>query len=293
MRKIEAVSNKLRAYYKLTKPGIIQGNLLMCFAGFMLAANGHLPVGRLLATLFGTALIIGAACVVNNCLDRGIDAKMVRTSQRATATGAISLRAAGLYALIMGALGLYLLLSFVNLRTALVGVGGLLAYTVLYSYAKRRSSHGTLVGTISGATPPVAGYVAITNRFDSTALLLFVVMVCWQMPHFYGIALYRQKDYQAAGIPVLPIVKGAYRTKLEIMIYSGLFIVSCLLLSTVGRASYLFAASMLVLGVSWLQRGWHGFNSQNNSAWGRSMFLFSLIVLLAMAVILSLNAWLP
>jgi len=265
----------------------------MCFAGFMLAANGHISVGRLGVTLVGTALIIGSACVVNNCLDRAIDQKMARTKRRATVTGQIGVPQALIYAATLGVGGIYLLLAYINWRTAAIGLVGFIAYTLVYGYAKRHSHHGTLVGTISGATPPVAGYVAVINHFDTTALLLFLIMVCWQMPHFYGIALYRQKDYQAAGLPLLPIVKGTHRTKFEIMIYTALFIVTGVLLGTIGHASYIFAVVVLLLGSAWLQRGLQGFNAPDDVAWGRSMFLFSLIVLLAMAGVLSLNSWLP
>lgn len=280
-------------YYQLTKPGIIRGNLLTCAAGFLLAADGHVSFGLLGITLLGTALIIAAACVVNNILDRDIDRLMTRTKQRALVIGVIRVRFALVYAAVLATLGLALHIIFVNVLTAVVGLVGFLAYTVLYSYAKRRSTHGTLVGTISGATPPVAGYTAVTGRLDLGALLLFLILVFWQMPHFYAIAMYRAKEYKKAKLPVLPVVKGMYRTKLEIVVYIVGFAVASLLLSTFGYTGYTFALVALLLGTVWLKKGLSGFARSDDAVWGKQMFILSLVVLLATSGTLALSPWLP
>jgi len=177
----------------MTKPGIVQGNLLTCAAGFLLASEWHNHWARLAFTLAGTGLVIASACVFNNYLDREIDAKMDRTRHRALVNKIVPTRSALLYGMGLGLLGEWLLFTRVNALTAWIGLFGFAAYVFLYSWAKRRSPWGTLVGTVSGSTPPVAGYVAITNQLDATAIGLFVLMVCWQMAHFYSIAIYRQK----------------------------------------------------------------------------------------------------
>lgn len=282
-----------RNYYQLTKPGIIKGNLLTCAAGFLLAADGHVSFGLLGITLLGTALIIASACVVNNVIDRDIDRLMERTRQRALATGAVRIRFALLYAVALAAAGFALHLAFVNVLTAAVGLVGFLAYTILYSYAKRYSVHGTLAGTISGATPPVAGYTAVTGRLDVGALLLFLILVFWQMPHFYAIAMYRAEEYKKAKLPVLPLVKGMKRTKIEIVVYIVGFAVASLLLSALGYTGYTFAAVALLLGGVWLKKGLDGFARSDDAVWGKQMFLFSLVVLLATSSILALSPWLP
>jgi protoheme IX farnesyltransferase len=164
---------------------------------------------------------------------------------------------------------------------------------VLYGFAKRKSVHGTLVGTLPGSASLVAGYTAVTGKLDVGALLLFLIMVAWQMAHFYSIALYRQKDYKNAGIPVLPVVKGAKRTKLEILLYTFLFVIFVTLLSVNRYSGLVFLLVMAPLGLYWLWRGLQGFNVKKDDKWGRQMFGFSLIVLLTLSVMLSFGSVLP
>ncbi|MDE2589744.1 MAG: heme o synthase, partial [Patescibacteria group bacterium] len=202
-RQVQAI----KTYYLLTKPGIIYGNTITTVAGFLLASQGKIYFGLFMATLFGVSFVIASACVINNYLDRKIDKKMARTQKRALVTHAISPSHALVFATILGILGFLDLVVFTNGITFMIGLIGYIDYIVLYGLSKRKSIYGTLVGSISGATPIAAGYTAVTNRFDIAALLLFLIMVFWQMPHFYAIAIYRLKDYVAAGIPVLPAKK--------------------------------------------------------------------------------------
>lgn len=264
----------------------------MTTAGFLLAADGKPNLKLLLFLLVGTSVIIGSACVVNNILDRKIDALMSRTKKRALVTGSIKPMQAIVFAVSLGLIGFGTLVFLVNTLTALVGLTGYLAYTVLYSLAKRRTVHGTLIGTISGATPPVAGYTAVTDRLDTTALLLFMLLVFWQMPHFYAIAMYRAKEYNRAKLPVLPLVKGSRRAKLETSIYIALFTATCIFLTTLGTASKVFAILMVLAGFAWLLRGWSN-NNLPAEEWGKQMFLFSLVVLVLSSSLLAASPWLP
>lgn len=285
----------LKQYYWLTKPGIIYGNVINTLAGFFLASavawsfDGWL----LVATVVGTSLVIGSGCVFNNYLDRSIDKKMARTKKRALPTGKISVRNALIFGAILGFIGFATLALFVNWLVVAIGAIGYIDYIVLYGYAKRKSVHGTLVGSISGSMPPVAGYCAVTGNFDMGALLLFLLLTAWQMPHFYSIAMYRHKDYKAAGIPVLPVVKGMYHTKIQILAYIVLFTASTLLLSVFGYTGYVYFAVMALLGLAWLRLAIKGFKAANDEAWARKMFGFSLVVTLTVAVMLPLGALLP
>jgi protoheme IX farnesyltransferase len=279
-----------RKYYVLTKPGIIYGNVLTALAGFLLAAHWHIPVGLLLATLAGTSLVIASGCVFNNYLDRGIDNKMKRTQQRALVQGTVSGRSALIYATVLGILGFALILLFANVRVALVGLVGFIDYVVLYGYTKRQSVHGTIVGSISGAASVVAGYVAVTNRFDIGALLVFLLLVAWQMPHFYAIALYRSKDYGAAGIPVMPLKKGLAHTKTEIFVYIGLFVIVNILLTVYGYTGYVYLVVMTCISALWLAIGVRQpFSSSTAVVWGKQMFLYSLIVIVVLSFMLSVG----
>lgn len=284
---------KIQTYYYMTKPGIIQGNLLMVAAGYLLASAFHIHFLSLVGVLVGTALTIGASCVLNNYIDRGIDKKMVRTKKRALVQGIISTKNALVFAAVLAVAGSLTLLFYTNLRTLAVGWLGIFFYVVMYSIFKRKSVHGTLVGSVSGALPPVAGYVAFTNRFDLGALLLFLIMTAWQMTHFYAIAIYRQADYKAAGLPVLPVARGTHQTKVQMLVYCLLFIAATSLLTIYDYTGYTYLAVTVLLGLWWLRACLQGFKAKDDFAWARSIFRKSLIILLVLSVMISLGPILP
>lgn len=261
----------------------------------MLAAGlkGEFAPGRFIAFIVGTSLVIACGCVINNYIDRGLDRHMARTKHRALVSGKIPSVNAVVYGVALGLIGFWLLLAFTNRLTAGLGALGLFFYLVMYSFWKRRSWLGTAVGSVSGATPITAGYTAVTGRVDSAAVILFLTMVCWQMPHFYAIAMYRLKDYRAAGLPVLPVKYGFRRTKIELLIYVAAFTAMAAMLTIRHYTGYIYMAVMLTLGLYWLQEGIAGFGAADETKWARRMFFLSLIALLVFCVSLSLGALLP
>lgn len=282
-------------YYRLTKPGIVYSNALATVAGFFLAyaQDGRFNLAVFFGVTVGTAFVIASACVLNNYIDRDIDKKMKRTSKRATAAGKISRSAALSYAALLGLVGFIVLVSLTNILTVLLGFFAYIAYIALYGIGKRTTVHGTLIGAISGGLPPVAGYTALTNRLDMAALLLFLVLVTWQMPHFYAIAMRRKNDYAAAGIPVLPVVKGLRATKIQIVWYVALFIIVNSLFTAFGYTGYIYFFVMTAVGMIWLSKGIRGFVSETDEKWALRMFLFSLVVLLTLCVMLAVGGLLP
>jgi protoheme IX farnesyltransferase len=283
----------LKQYYILVKPGIVYGNAIACVGGYLLAAKNHIDSVTFASVFFGTALIIACGCVYNNYLDRGIDKKMSRTNKRPLVSGAISNRAALLFGTVLGLAGFSLLISGTNTVTVLLGVIGLVAYVILYGWSKRHSVHGTLVGTISGATPPVAGYTAVTGHFDLGAALIFLILVLWQMPHFFAIGIFRRADYKAAGLPILPVVKGNAVTKKQILAYIVAFICAVFLFKVTGYAGYTFLAVMAALGFAWFWTGLRTYNLLDDTTWARKMFFISLLLIIALPVMMSVNAFLP
>jgi heme o synthase len=284
---------RLRAYYYLTKPGIIQGNSMAALAGFLFASGRSIHWLLLAESLAGIALVIASACVYNNYIDRGIDAKMARTKRRALVKGSISGRSALIYATVLGTAGFGLLAYFTTVPTVALGIIGFVDYIVFYGISKRHSTLGTLVGSISGAVPPAAGYTAVTGHFDTAALLLFLVMVFWQMPHFFGIAMYRHDDYRDAGMPVLPVAKGMNTAKLQTLAYMAAFTVAVPLLTLLGYAGITYAVVSLLLGICWLWRGVRNLKTADDRQWGRHTFLFSLLVLTGWCAALGADPWLP
>jgi protoheme IX farnesyltransferase len=247
----------------------------------------------LLAVASGTALGIASACVFNNYIDRDIDKKMQRTRKRALVSGAISGTSALIYGVALGTLGFTILVLFTNLLVVTTGLIGVVFYLIFYGLAKRTTSLSTVVGSIPGATPPVAGYLAVTNHLDSGALLLFLIMAIWQMPHFYSIAVFRLKDYAAAGLPVLPVKKGVRAAKLYIILYIAAYLVTIPWLTILGYTGYSYLVVMSILGSVWLVKALGGFRTNDNVRWARRLFGFSLIVLLAFSVMISAQMVLP
>ncbi len=157
----------LKHFIQITKPGIIFGNVLSVAGGFFLASKGNIDFSVFLAAVIGTSLVVASGCVFNNCIDRDIDQRMERTRNRVLVQGLVSLKLALLYATVLGIAGVGLLYTKANPLAALFAVIGFVIYVGFYSlYLKRKSVHGTLVGSLSGAMPPVIGYCAVSNSFD-------------------------------------------------------------------------------------------------------------------------------
>lgn len=269
-------------YYLITKPGIVMGNLVTLFAGFLLASRGGIDWKLLFVTLLALSCIVACACVLNNILDRDLDRKMSRTKERPLVQGKIKTWQALVFALFLGLLGNALFYFGTNLLTTLLANLGLFIYIVLYTLWKGSTIYGTAIGSIAGALPPVIGYTAVKNEIDLGALLLFFALILWQMPHFFSIAIYRFDDYSRAKIPVLPIEKGMLRTKVHMTLYIiGFIVVSALL-----PMNHLLIGAV---GLAWLALCVAGFNCGDDHLWGRRMFRVSLLVINTLCLGIYLN----
>jgi protoheme IX farnesyltransferase len=284
----------LKHFIQITKPGIIFGNVLSVAGGFFLASKGHIDFGLFLAAAIGTSLVVASGCVFNNCIDRDIDVKMERTKNRVLVQGLVSLKLALIYATLLGVVGVGLLYTKANPLAALFAVIGFAIYVGLYSlYLKRKSVHGTLVGSLSGAMPPVIGYVAVSNSFDLAALTLLVMFSLWQMPHSYAIAIFRFNDYLAASIPVLPVKRGIVVAKRHILIYILAFLVATLMLTLGGYAGFSYLAVAAAMGMYWLYMAWTGYKAVDDTVWARKLFVFSIFTITALSVMMSLDFQVP
>lgn len=266
-------------YYLITKPGIILGNLVTLAAGFLLASKGKVDLVLFLVTLAGLGLIMASACVFNNYIDRQIDQKMKRTRNRALVQGFISVRNALTFATILGIVGLVLLFLKTNLLAAFVASIGFFVYVILYSLWKSRTIYGTAIGSVAGAIPPVVGYCAVSNQVDAGACILFAMLVLWQMPHFFSVALFHFDDYVAADIPVLPVKKGMFRTKIHMVFYIFCFIISTIMLTVFNYTGQIYLIVTLFVGCIWFCLALKGFTSSNDQVWGQRMFRVSLFMI--------------
>jgi protoheme IX farnesyltransferase len=279
----------VKAHIILTKPGIILGNVITMAGGFALASRGHLDGWLFLVTLIGLSFVIASSCVFNNYIDRQMDAKMARTKNRPLATGVISNKNALIFGAILGIIGALILGVYTNFLTLLIALAGFVIYVFPYSLGKYRTSYATLIGSIAGAAPPLVGYTAVTGSLDLAALILFLIVVFWQMPHFYAIAIYRYHDYARASIPVLPVKKGMYTTKAHMVLYTIAFVITALLLTIFGYTGYVYLTATALVGFVWLWLCIQGFKARIDAQWARKVFLFSLIVITVLCITMSFD----
>ncbi|MCG8707125.1 protoheme IX farnesyltransferase [Brenneria sp. 4F2] len=282
-------------YLQVTKPGIIFGNLISVIGGFLLAAQGRIDYLLFLSTLFGVSLVVASGCVFNNVIDRDIDKKMERTKNRVMVKGLISLKVTLVYASLLGIGGFALLYIAANPLAMWLAVMGFVVYVGVYSlYMKRHSVYGTLIGSLSGAAPPVIGYCAVSNQFDAGALILLLIFSLWQMPHSYAIAIFRFKDYQAANIPVLPVVKGISVAKNHITLYILAFMIATLMLSLGGYAGYKYLVVAAAVSLWWLGMALSGYkNANDDRVWAKKLFIFSIVAITSLSVMMSVDSIAP
>ena len=284
----------LKKYLFLTKPGILFGNFVTTLGGYFLAAQGSVDFLLLLITLLGTTLVVASGCVVNNVIDQDIDQKMQRTQNRAMVKKSISVPVALVYSLVLGVIGFSILWFWVNAYAFLFAVIGFVVYVVFYSlWTKRTTIHQTVIGSISGASPPVIGYTAVSNEFDLAALLIFIGYALWQMPHSWAIAVYRFDDYKNAGIPILPVARSILRTKIESLIYVILFTITMNALFVYGYTNWLYLVILNALCIYWFYIGVLGFKAENDQLWAKRFFLFSVILITIISICFSFTSQAP
>ncbi|WP_432721811.1 heme o synthase [Jeongeupia wiesaeckerbachi] len=283
-----------KRYLQVVKPGIVMGNLISSTGGFLLAAHGQIDWSALLATLIGLSLVVAAGCAFNNCIDRDIDAKMARTQKRVLVSGAMSVRAAFAHGCVLALAGFGLLALWSNGVALACAAFGFVIYVGVYSlYMKRHSVWGTMVGSLSGAAPPVAAYCAARGQFDLGAAILLLMFCLWQMPHSYAIAIFRFDDYRAAGIPVLPVVRGIDEAKKQILLYIIAFALATTALAASGYvgAGYLLASCATSLW--WVAIALSGRKLDAGqpavSQWARQVFKCSVVTITVLSVAMAVD----
>ena len=279
----------IRAYYMLTKPGIIMGNLITTAAGFILASRGAFDGKLFLAALVSITFVIGSACLFNNYIDRKCDKRMARTQKRGFAAGTVDTTKALILGVLLLAIGLAVSALFINALVTVISFSGFCVYVLVYSNWKYRSANGTLVGSIAGALPPVIGYCSVSNRLDIGALALFATIVFWQMPHFYAIAIYRFDEYMAAAIPVLPVKKGVHSAKVHMLMHIILFFLAAYALVSFGYTGQAYLVSLIVLSAIWILYALKGLRAKDDIKWAKGMFRYSLIVVMTLSIMIALD----
>jgi len=242
--------DKVKAYVALTKPRIIELLLITTVPTMFVAKQGVPSLGLVLLTLLGGTLAAGGANAINMVIDRDIDRLMERTKKRPLVTGAMTPKAALVFALSLEVLAFVQLWLTVNLLSAVLAVSATAFYVFIYTmWLKRRSKQNIVIGGAAGAVPVLVGWAAVTNSLAWAPVLMFLVIFIWTPPHFWALAVRYRDDYAAADVPMLPVVASMERTAVEILVYTVVLVATTALLGAVAHLGAIYAVTALVLGL--------------------------------------------
>ncbi|MBM7692406.1 protoheme IX farnesyltransferase [Peribacillus deserti] len=281
-------------FLSVIKIGIVNSNIITAFTGIWLALHftgqGFLSnLDLVFLTIAGSAFVIAGSCALNNFIDIDIDPLMESKRERPTVTGRFSPKTVLFIGIVFLASGL-IMLAFTTFTAAVIGTFGAFAYVVIYSmWAKRKLVSNTIIGSFSGAVPPLIGWAAVDPDLSVLAWMLFLVMFIWQPPHFYALAMKRCEEYRAAGIPMLPVVKGFSATKRSMLLWVAALLPLPFFMLDLGISFVILAA---ILNIGWLTMALMGYRMKDDLKWAKLMFVYSLnyltILFVAMVIVTSI-----
>jgi heme o synthase len=288
-----SLRDTITAYVRLTKPRIIVLLLITTVPAMILAAQGMPPIGLMLATLVGGTVAAGSANAINMYLDRDIDEIMRRTRGRPLPAHAVTPDHALRFGFVLGAVS-YLYLSItVNVLAATLALSAIAFYVFVYTmWLKRATTQNIVIGGAAGAVPALVGWAAVTGSLAAPAWILFAIIFVWTPPHFWALSIRFQGDYAAAGVPMLPVVKGEDETRRQIFLYSLVLFGTTLLLYPVGNMGPIYLSTAIVLGGVFVYRAlrlWR--EPADDRAWG--VFKYSIVYLAALFGAVAMDALVP
>ncbi len=282
----------VRQYLELTKPRVVALIVFTAVIGMFLAVPGLPPWRAAIAGMAGIWLAAASAAALNHLIDQRIDRLMARTANRPLATGALTPLQVLVFALVLGALSMAILLAFVNTLTAALTFASLIGYAVVYTaYLKRATPQNIVIGGAAGAAPPVLGWVAVTGQVHPYALLLFLIIFIWTPPHFWALAIFRRDDYARAQVPMLPVTHGVTYTRWHVLFYTVLLIVITVLPWLTGMSGLFYLGGALVLGGAFLYYAIRLMNPPD-AFFPMRVFNYSIVYLMALFAFLLVDHWL-
>jgi heme o synthase len=247
--RVQRASASARAYFLLTKPRVIELLLVTTVPAMVLADGGVPPLGLLAAVLVGGGLAAGGANTINCWIERDRDQLMRRTQSRPLPAGDVEPVRALVFGLVLEVLAFGLLWATANLLAASLAIGATLFYVFVYTiWLKPRSPQNIVIGGAAGAVPVLVGWAAVTGSLAAPAWVLFAIVFFWTPPHFWALALRYRDDYAAAGIPMLPVVKGTATAARQIVVYSVIVVAVSLVLPFTITMSPLYPIAAVLLG---------------------------------------------
>lgn len=279
----------LRDMIALTKPRITL-MVLVTSAGGMWLAPGTLNLTSTAIMLLTTGMVVGAANTLNCYLERDSDRLMARTASRPLPDRRLEPSWALILGVLMGLFAVPTLTLAVNPVTGLLGFIALVSYVAIYTPMKQYTPAALFVGALPGALPPLMGWTAVTGRIDAPGLVLFGVLFFWQIPHFIAISIFRQEEYERAGLKVLPSVRGMRSAKVQSAVYAGALFVVSLMLVPYGLAGTLYLVAAVLLGAYFFGTALRGFWAKDADKWAKKLFVASLIYLTALFAAIIVDA---
>jgi protoheme IX farnesyltransferase len=288
-KEVGVVRQTISNYIDLMKPHVTVLLLGVTLAAMAIAEQGLPPLALIIPTLLGGAMAAGSANCINCYIDRDIDQIMGRTQRRSLPSGRVEPQQALIFGIILGIASFIVLFAFVNLLSAVLAFSAILFYVFVYTLGlKRTSTQNIVIGGAAGAVPVLVGWAAITNSLSLPPVMFFAIIFFWTPPHFWALSLLIQKDYEKAGIPMLPVVKGEAVTRQQILLYSVLLLALTLLLFALGIMGYFYLAGALLLGGGLVYLAIRLWLDQTKK-WARTLFWYSNMYLAAIFAIMVLD----
>ena len=242
-----------KSFFALTKPRVCALIVFTAIIGMFLATPGMVPYHILVFASIGIAFVSGAAAAFNCLIEEKIDALMARTRGRPLPLGQVSQKETIIFSSVLGGIGLFLLFFFVNPLTMWLTLLTFLGYAIIYTiFLKPATPMNIVIGGASGAMPPVLGWAAVANQVGPEALILFLIIFCWTPPHFWALALYRRKEYEKVGMPMLPVTHGEKYTRLQIVLYTIILIAVTMMPFSIGMTGLIYTIITTVLNAYFL-----------------------------------------
>ena len=278
---------KIADYLALCKLIVVAVMLITSLVGMLLASDSFPSLWTVAIGLTGIALVTSAGAAINHVMDEKIDSAMQRTKMRPLPQGKVSATQAMLFALIIGATGIYLLGAYINAITAWLTMFSLIGYAFIYTvWLKRATPQNIVVGGLAGAAPPLLGWTAVSGEITSDSLLLVLIIFAWTPPHFWALCLARKKDYAKADIPMLPITHGDRYTKLHIVLYSVLLVLTTVLPFLTQMSGVVYLALVTLLNIRFLQWAVRVYCDVQNSQMAMFKYSIKYVMLLFLALLI-------
>jgi len=282
-------SATLRDLAELAKPRITL-MVAITAAGGMRLAPGDVEPWRAAVMLLTTCMVVAGANALNCYLERDSDRLMQRTARRPLPDGRMQPRLALIFGLALGGISVPVLTFAINPLTGLLGAIALISYVAIYTPMKQYTPTALLVGAVPGALPPLMGWTAVTNGLEAPGLVLFSILFLWQVPHFIAISIFRQEEYERAGLKVLPSVRGLQASKMQALLWTGVLFITSLLLVPLRVAGLGYAITALVMGAMFLGVAFMGLRESAGIKWAKQLFVTSLVYLTVLFTALMLDA---